>query len=138
MKSILFVCHGNICRSPMAEYIMKYLTNNAYDISSRATTLDEIGNDIYPPIKKVLDNHHIPYENHSAKKITVDDYNKFDMIICFDEENYQDLIKMFNTSNKIFKLLDYDIDDPWWTREFERCYQETYQGCLELKNRINK
>lgn len=137
MKSILFVCHGNICRSPMAEYIMKYVTDGKYNISSRATTNDEIGHDIYPPTKEVLDNHNIPYDKHVAKKITMDDFNNFDLIVCFDEENYSDLNRMFNGSNKIIKLLPYDIDDPWYTREFERCFNETYEGCLKLKDDLN-
>ena len=93
IKSILFVCHGNICRSPMAEYIFKYISNNKYKVESRATSFEEIGNDIYPNAKKVLDNHNIPYVRHRAKQITVDDYNNFDVIVCFDEYNIKNLYK---------------------------------------------
>ena len=121
MNSILFVCHGNICRSPMAEYIMKYLTNGKYNISSRATRNDAIGHDIYPP----------------TKETTMDDFNNYDIIVCFDEENYRDLVRMFNSSSKIIKLLPYDIDDPWYTREFDRCFNETYEGCMLLKEKLN-
>ena len=138
MKNILFVCHGNICRSPMAEYIMKYITGGKYNISSRATTNDEIGNDIYPPTKEVLDKHNVPYDKHMAKKITIDDFNNYDFIVCFDKENYDDLIRMFGFSSKIIKLRSTDIDDPWYTREFDRCFNETYEGCLKLKESLEE
>ena len=136
MKSILFVCHGNICRSPMAEYIFKYLSNGKYKVESRATSLEEIGNDIYPPIKQVLDKYNIPYTKHSATRITLDDYNNFDLIICFDEYNFNNLKRMLPDMSKVEKLLDYDIDDPWYTREFDRCFNEILEGCSKLLKRL--
>ena len=136
IKSILFVCHGNICRSPMAEYIFKYISNNKYKVESRATSLEEIGNDIYPNAKKVLDKHNIPYVRHRAKQITVDDYNNFDVIVCFDDYNVENLKRLIHDKSKVIKLLDYDIDDPWYTRDFDRTYNEIYQGCLKLFNDI--
>ncbi len=136
MISILFVCHGNICRSPMAEFIFKYLSSGRYKVESRATSLEEIGNDIYPPVKEVLNKYNIPYTKHQAKRITLDDYNNFDYILCFDENNYNNLKQMFNDTSKIEKLLDYDIDDPWYTREFDRCFNETLEGCKKLLERI--
>ena len=136
IKSILFVCHGNICRSPMAEYIFKYISNNKYRVESRATSLEEIGNDIYPNAKKVLDKHNIPYTKHEAKQITIDDYNNFDVIVCFDDYNIKNLERLIHDKSKVIKLLDYDIDDPWYTRDFDRTYNEIYQGCLKLFNDI--
>lgn len=127
---ILFVCHGNICRSPMAEYILKSLTNK-YIIESRATSTEEIGNDIYPPVKEVLKNHNIPFSRHYAKQITKEDYDNFDLIICFDDYNLANLNRMFG-NNKIKKLLDSEIDDPWYTRNFEKAFQDIYKGCIIL------
>ncbi len=136
MKKIMFVCHGNICRSPMAKYIFKSLTNE-FQVESRATSTEEIGNDIYPPIKKALNNHNIPYERHYAKQITIDDYNKFDIIVCFDNYNLNNLKRMFN-GNKEIKLLDKDIDDPWYTGDFDKTYNEIYYGCVDLISRIEE
>ena len=126
---ILFVCHGNICRSPMAEYILKSLTNDY--IESRATSLEEIGNDIYPPVKEVLRKNSIPFSRHYAKQITREDYDNFDLIICFDDYNLRNLNRMFG-NNKIKKLLDKDIDDPWYTRDFVTCFSDIYEGCLKI------
>ena len=128
---ILFVCHSNICRSPMAEYIYKSLDKNSI-VESRATSREEIGNDIYPPVKEVLKNNNIPFSKHHAKQITYEDYNSFDLIVCFDDYNLYNLKKMFNTSSKISKLLDKDIEDPWYTRDFETAYNDIYEGCLRL------
>ncbi len=136
-KSILFVCHGNICRSPVAEYILKYLTNNEYIIESRSTSRDEIGNDIYPNSKQTLIKHNIPFKSHKATQITKEDYDKFDLIVCFDENNITNLKKM-GFSDKAVKLLDNDIEDPWYTRNFEKVYNEIYSGCIKLLDNIKK
>ena len=132
MNSILFVCHGNICRSPMAEYIFKKLTNNKYKVESRATSLEEIGNDIYPKAKEVLIKNDIPFGKHQAKRITLDDYNSFDLIVCFDEYNISNLSKLLNTKDKVIKLLDKDIEDPWYTDNFLKVYNEIYEGCIRI------
>ena len=122
----------------MGEYIFKYLSNGKYKVESRSTSLDEIGNDIYPPIKEVLNKYNIPYCKHQAKRITMDDYNNFDIIVCFDERNMTNLKKMFPDVSKVESLLDYDIDDPWYTREFDRCFHETLEGCKKLLERMEK
>lgn len=135
-NKILFVCHGNICRSVMAEYIAKHLTRDL-TIESRATSLEEIGNDIYPPIKKVLDSHNISYDRHYAKQITQEEFNYFDYIIVMDDYNLINLkriIKQYD-NNKVFKLTNFinknnDILDPWYTRKFEECYQQIY-ACVD-------
>lgn len=137
-KNILFVCHGNICRSPMAEYIFKYLSNNSYNVASRATSTEELGNDIYPKAKRELDAHSIPYQKHYAKQITIDDYSKYDLIICFDEYNLNNLKRILPEINKVIKLSDSDIDDPWYTGNFTKAYNEIYNGCIKLLDRLNK
>ena len=137
MKSILFVCHGNICRSPMAEYIMKQITNNEYHIESRATSTEEIGNDIDYRAKKVLDKNGIKYDRHYAKRITQEDYDNFDIIVCFDDYNVSKLKRMFNDNSKVIKMLDKVIDDPWYTGLFDDAYSDIYKGCLLLKDKID-
>lgn len=146
MHKILFVCHGNICRSPMAEYIMKYLTKNRDDflIESKATSFEEVGNSMYYLAKEVLDKHKITYGTHKARRITKDDYDKFDFIIVMDEENLYNVRRVMSTDNenKIKKLLyfinsDKDVDDPWYTRDFDKCYQEIYEGCKALLDYID-
>ena len=136
MRSVLFACHGNICRSAMAKYIFRYLTNNKVLVDSRATSSEEIGNDIYPNAKKQLDIHNIPYDRHYAKQITQDDYDKFDLILCFDEENIYNLNRMFKDISKVRKLSINNIDDPWYTRDFDKCFDEIYEACLSLKEEI--
>ena len=136
MKSVLFVCHGNICRSAMAKYIFRYLTDNKVLVDSRATSTEEIGNDIYPNAKNQLEIHNIPYDRHYAKQITQEDYNNFDLILCFDEENIYNLKRMFKDTSKVRKLSINDIDDPWYTRDFDKCFKEIYEACLALKEEI--
>lgn len=139
MKKILFVCHGNICRSVMAEFIMKYITKDSADyyIASAATSYEEIGNDIYYEAKKTLDRHHIPYNYHKARHIRADDIDRFDLIIGMDLENMEDLNHYFNGSGKIHKLLEFaglnrDVIDPWYSRRFEECFDDLVKGCQAL------
>ena len=132
MNSILFVCHGNICRSPMAEFILKKLVDNKCKIESRATSLEEIGNDIYPPVKEVLLKHNIPFDKHYASQITKEDYDSFDLVVCFDDYNVLNVKRLIGDDSKIIKLLDKDIEDPWYTGGFEKVYNEIYDGCNKL------
>ena len=136
IKKILFVCHGNICRCLMGEYIFKYLTGDKYIIESRATSVEEIGNDIYPPVKEILNKYNIPYDRHMARQITIDDYNNYDLIICFDDYNIRNIKLITKDTSKVIKLLDKDIEDPWYTGNYDKVYHEIYDGCIKLLNKL--
>ena len=148
MIKILFVCHGNICRSPMAEFIMKDLvrSKNLEDkflISSAATTNDEIGSDMYPNAKKELQLHSIPFEKRRARRITRDDYSAWDYIIAMDQENLQHLrhIMLGDSEGKIKLLMsfageDREVSDPWYTRDFSEAFSDIYKGCKCLLKQI--
>lgn len=143
---ILFVCHGNICRSPMAEFIMKDLCKNEdFLIESRATSYEEIGNDLYYEAKNTLIKYNIPFTKHCAKRITNDDYNNFDYIIVMDDNNLFNLKKIIrsNDYSKVYKLnnflgLNTDILDPWYTRRFDECFNEIKNACNALYQSISK
>ncbi len=144
MIKVLFVCHGNICRSPMAEYIMKFLCkDDEIYISSCATSTEEIGNDLYYKTKEILDIHRIPYDRHKARQITKRDYNDYDYIIVMDDYNLYNIRRVIidDFAHKVYKLTNFiglnkDVDDPWYTRDFETCYQEIYNCCNALKKHI--
>ncbi len=150
MTKILFICHGNICRSPMAEYMFKdmVLKNNLqseYMIDSAAVSYEEEGNSIYPPAKEILKRHNIPFGNHKAHRMQKSDYNKYDIIICMDESNIYNIMRIISEDplNKVHRLLEYtsdnrDISDPWYTGDFERAYQDINEGLKALLEFTNK
>lgn len=138
MVKILFVCHGNICRSPMAEFIAKYqlakLNGNAI-IDSKATSSEEEGNPVYYAIRPYLDRLGIDYSKKRAHKMTRSDGDYYDYIICMEEYNVTRIKAIIDKQNynKIYKLLDFtpnpqDIDDPWYTRDFDLCYEQIFNG----------
>ena len=140
MKTIIFVCHGNICRSVAAEYIFKSLSKE-YDVISRATSLEEIGNDIYPPMKRELVRNHIPFDRHYAKRIDYKDYEKADYIFYMDDENYYSLNRMFPNSNKIYPIYKYtsdisEIEDPWYTGRFDLVVKQISRCINDILNNI--
>ncbi len=149
MYNVVFVCYGNICRSPMAEMIFKdlmYKNNKRYKFNcvSRATSMEEIGNDIYPYAKEKLLQEGVSIEKHRATQLKSSDYDDYDFIIVMEEKNKRDVLDLFGDDplNKIHLLLEYtnnleDIDDPWYTGDFETAYNEIYDGCIGLFNYLD-
>lgn len=137
---ICFVCLGNICRSPMAEFIMKDKVRKLgrekeFLIESRGTSYEEEGNDMYPKAKRMLDEKGIPYTRHYAKRLEESDYDKFDLFICMEESNIKNIKYIFNDyNNKVIKLLDKDISDPWYTGNFINTYNDLEKGINEFLN----
>ena len=145
MTSILFVCHGNICRSPMAEFIFKQLIRDRglqdrFYIESAAVSTEEIGNSIYPPAKRCLNAHGIPFDKgKTARQITRADYNRFDLIICMDRMNLRWLRYIIpdDPQGKVHLMMSYagsdrDVADPWYTGDFETTYRDISEASLEL------
>ncbi len=143
-NKILFVCHGNICRSPMAEFIMKKMVSDAgrendFEIASVATSTEEIGNDIYPPAKRCLQAHGIPVERRQARQITQADYDHFDQIYVMDRNNLRwlQMIGIHDTDHKVSLLMQltgekWDVADPWYTDNFEKTYQDISKALPKL------
>ena len=144
MIKILFICHGNICRSPMAEFIFKDLTakrglSDRFHIESAAVSSEEIGNPVYPPAKAELARHGIYCGGKTARKIRKTDYEEFDYLIAMEGSNIRNMKREFpqDPKHKIFRLLDVaehpkDIEDPWYTRQFDVAYREIEAGCTAL------
>ena len=142
--SILFVCHGNICRSPMAEFVMKDLVSKAglddqFYIESAATSTEEIGNEVYPPAKRKLAEHGISCKGKTARQMTRNDYLRFDLLIGMDVWNLRNMNRICggDPEGKIRMLLDYtkrpgDVADPWYTGDFEATWRDVIEGCTQL------
>ena len=149
MKKILFVCHGNICRSTMAEMVMKYLVKNRgiekdFYIDSAATSREEIGNGVHYGTKAKLREQGIPCENHRARQITSEDYETFDLLIGMDQENIDNMMWKWNDDpeGKVHSLLSYagssrPIADPWYTGNFDETFEDVMEGCKALLNQLN-
>lgn len=151
MTKILFVCHGNICRSPMAEYVMKGLVRKAglesqFQITSAATSREEIGNPIYPPARRKLAEHGISCDGHAARQLTNRDYEDYDLLIGMDRANLRDMYRICggDFADKMHLLLDYtdrpgqEVADPWYTDDFEATWWDVLEGCRGLLRSAGK
>lgn len=150
MKKILFVCHGNICRSPMAEFIFKDLIasrglKERFYVESAAVSTEEIGNSIYPPAKRCLNAHGIPFDtSKTARQITRADYDRYDLIICMDRMNLRWLKYIIpnDPDNKVRLMMSYagqdrDVADPWYTGDFETTYRDLVEATQKLLESVN-
>ena len=148
MMKILFVCHGNICRSPMAEFVMKDLVRKTglasqFYIESAATSREEIGNPVYPPAQRKLAEHEISCDGHAARQLTNADYEKYDLLIGMDSANLRNMQRIYSgdPDGKLHLLMDYtdrpgDVADPWYTGDFEATWQDVLEGCQGLLHEL--
>jgi len=148
MIKVLFVCHGNICRSPMAEFVMKDMVSRAglsgrFEIDSAATSTEEIGNPVYPPVRKKLAEHGIGCAGKTARQIRKRDYEEYDYLIGMDEANLRNMRRIFggDPEGKISGLLDWsgrggEVADPWYTRDFEATWRDVNEGCAALLKKL--
>lgn len=152
MTKIMFVCHGNICRSPMAEFILKDMVKKKgiekeFFIASSATSTEEIwggrGNPVYPPAKAELKKHGISCEGKTAVQLKKEDYGKYDMFLCMDSMNYRNILRVFGSDKdeKVRRLMTLtsrggDVDDPWYSGDFATTYRDIYDGCKALLEKL--
>ncbi|HJC55548.1 MAG TPA: low molecular weight phosphotyrosine protein phosphatase [Candidatus Gemmiger stercoravium] len=150
MTKVLFICHGNICRSPMAEFLMKELVRQAgqaeaFCIASAATSAEELGNPVYPPVRRKLAEHGIDCTGKTARQLTRRDYEDWDLLIGMDEENMAGMRRLFggDPEGKLHMLLEYaglhrGVADPWYTRDFDAAWQDVTVGCTALLTRLSR
>ena len=148
MIKVLFVCHGNICRSPMAEFVMKDLVQNAgleqsIFVASAATSTEEIGNPVYPPARRKLAEHGIGCAGKTARQLRREDYEEYDYLVGMDSANLRNMRRICggDPEGKISLLLDHtnrpaDVADPWYTGDFEATWQDVLAGCTALLQKI--
>ena len=148
MTKILFICHGSICRSPMAEFVMKDLVKKAgltaeFLIASAATSREEIGNPVYPPARRKLAEHGIACGGHAARQLTREDYDAYDLLVGMDQANLRNMRRICggDPEEKLHLLLDYtgrpgDVADPWYTGDLEATWQDVREGCQCLLRRL--
>ena len=148
MTKILFVCHGNICRSPMAEFVMKDLVEKAgcaseFYIESAAVSAEELGNPVYPPARRELAHHGISCDGKTARQMTRDDYDRFDLLICMDSSNLRRMERICggDPDGKMSRLLEHtgrfdDVADPWYTGDFSATWRDVVEGCTALLEKI--
>ncbi len=148
MTKILFVCHGNICRSPMAEFVMKDLVQKAgltrqFLIASAATSTEEIGSPVYPPARRKLSEHGISCQGKTARQLRRKDYAEYDLLIGMDQENLRNMrcICSGDPEGKIHLLLEFagrsgEVSDPWYTGDFDAAWRDIEAGCRGLLRRL--
>lgn len=153
MIKILFVCHGNICRSPMAEFVMKKLVReegleNMFFISSCATSREEIwngvGNPIYPPAQREMNKRRVPFDSSKrAVQLKAEDYEKYDYLIGMDKMNIRNIMRIIGSDpeGKVYRLMDFterkgDVADPWYSNRFDTAFNDIYEGCRCLLEKI--
>ena len=137
MVKILFVCHGNICRSPMAEFVMKEMVRKAglesrVYIESAAASTEELGNPMYPPARRELSRHGIPFTPRKARQIRAEDLSRFDRIYYMDGRNARYLYRMFPDARNIRPFLPYDVADPWYSGDFSQTWTDIETGCRRI------
>lgn len=149
MHRILFVCHGNICRSPMAEFIMKWLVAEAglsheFEIASAATSTEEIGNPVYPPARRKLAEHGIRCDGKTARQLRPSDYQYYDLLIGMDSYNLRNMQRMCggDPDHKICLLMDFtsrpgEVADPWYSGDFEATWRDCLEGCKGILRDLN-
>lgn len=148
MIRVMFVCLGNICRSPMAEFVLKDLVRkrgveDKFLIKSSATSYEEIGNDVHYGTKRKLMGENIPVESREAVRLSKNDYEKYDYIIGMEESNVRNILRIVgeDKNSKVCKLLDYssnprDIADPWYTGNFDKTYEDILEGCVAFLDSV--
>ena len=145
MTRVLFVCHGSICRSPMAEFVMKDMVHrrgldDRFEIASAATSREEIGNPVYPPARRKLAEHGISCGGHHARQMTREDYDRYDYIIGMDMANLRNICRITggDLEHKVSLLLDHtaragqEVADPWYTGDFDETWDDVTEGCEQL------
>ena len=149
MVKILFVCHGNICRSPMAEFFMKDLVRKAgraeeFSIASAATSTEELGNPVYPPARRMMAAHGIDCTGKTARQLRKADYAQYDYLIGMDQANFRNMQRMCggDPDGKIYLLLDFtdrpgQVADPWYTGDFQATWEDVLEGCEGLLRHID-
>ena len=138
MVKILFICHGNICRSPMGEYILKDMAarqgrSGEFEIDSAAVSREEIGHPVYPPARRELQRRGVPCGGHRARQVTMADYEKFDRIYYMDRSNARLLARILPANpDKIRPLLEREVADPWYTGDFAQAFEDITEGCKRI------
>ena len=137
MIKVLFICHGNICRSPMAEFVLKDMAAKAgvsqkFHIASAATSRDELGSPVYPPARRELNRHGIRCDGHHARQITRADLAEYDYIYYMHSYNRRNLARMFPDYHDFLSFLDRDVADPWYSGEFTQTWADVQEGCQRI------
>lgn len=149
MIKILFICHGNICRSPMCEFFMKDLVKKAgledqFEIASAATSTEELGCSVYPPARRIMAAHGIQCQGKTARQVTRQDYTRYDMLICMDQRNLRNLDRILggDPEGKVSLLLEHagqkrDVADPYYSGDFQATWDDVVEGCTALLKQLS-